>query len=327
MASHYHTRAWLWQHGTTPAELTLQTLDVPTLEPHQVLVENAYIGLNPVDWKVLEMPEALGASTGMVPGLDGAGTIVAVGEQVDSRLMGQRVAYHTGLGSRIGSFATLTPVDARATITVPDTLGLDVAASLPCPALTAWSALDKVPKRTGAKLLISGAGGGVGRYLVQMAAASGYLVTTLSHPRHWQRLKQQGATTTLESLHKHEQWQGERDYYAVVDTVAPENALALTDALGANGHIVTILGRLPEWPSAPFRRCISMHEVALGALHVYGSDADWKRLSDAGQQLFNDISAQRIEPEPLVVDDFAHLPAHLEALKNRGFSGKALIKV
>ncbi|MGJ8522503.1 hypothetical protein R84981_001191 [Carnimonas sp. R-84981] len=327
MATQYSTQAWHWQHGSTPANLTLQQLEIPALEADQVLVENAYIGLNPVDWKVLEMPEALGATTDMVPGLDGAGTIVAVGDHVDSSLVGRRVAYHTSLGSKIGSFSQLTPVDARATIAVPDELGLDVAASLPCTALTAWNALDKLPKRKGAKLLIAGAGGGVGRYLVQIAAANGYNVTTLSHPRHWQRLQQHGATTTLQSLREGEQWQGAHDYYAAVDAVSPENARALTDALGANGHIVTILGRLPDWPSAPFGRCISMHEVALGALHVHGSDADWQRLSAAGQQLLNDISAQRIEPEPLVIDEFANLPVHLEALKNRDFSGKALIKV
>lgn len=321
------TRGWKWNSGTTPQDLSLEHIALGELAPGQVLVENHIIGMNPVDWKVMEFPEALGATSGKVPGLDAAGIVKAIGRDVDERWLGQRVAYHTSLGNELGSFAEHTPVDVRALIPVPEALGLEVAASVPCPALTAWLALDKLPQRPGAKVLVSGAGGAVGRYLVQLALQRDYQVTTLSHQRHWQRLAQHGATDTQAPWEPGKPWQGPSDFFAVVDSAAPEAAAALTDALAANGHVVSILGRLPEWPSAPFGRCLSMHEVALGALHVYGSDADWQRLTAAGSRILDDIAAGALEAEPLVMGDFEQLPEQLEALKNRSFSGKALVRV
>ncbi|WKX25771.1 zinc-binding dehydrogenase [Tatumella ptyseos] len=318
-------RAWQWHDGSEPRMLALDQLDMPPLAAGDVLVRNAIIGLNPVDWKVLGK---LPWEPGHVPGVDGAGTVVALGAGVAGDWVGQRVAYHQDL-QRHGSFAEYTPLAARALLRLPDAVDFETAASFPCPALTAWLALEKVPVRAGQALLVSGAGGAVGHYLVQLAVARGFSVTTMSHPRHWERLLALGADDCLSGPQAPgATWpeDGKR-FFGVVDTVNGTHARGLATALRANGHLVAIQDRVPDWPLPPFGKAISLHEVALGALHQHGDDADWAQLTAAGERLLQEFANGRLRPEATVVRDFAALPDLLEALRQRQFSGKPLIRI
>lgn len=319
--------AWTWQAGAEPEGLRLERIAMPEPAAGEVLVRNEVIGLNPVDWKVIARAAASGWTPGHVPGVDGAGIVVALGHGVDRKWLGARVAYHTDLQNRIGSFARHTPVAARALLSVPEGLGMPVAASVPCPALTAWQALDKLPVRDGAEILISGAGGSVGHYLVQLAEMRGFSVTAMCNPRHWDRLRAFSRAVCMPGpLAEGAEWDQGRRFFAVIDAISPEHAAQLAPALHANGHIVAIRGRVAEWPSPAFGLALSLHEVALGALHRHGTDDDWARLTAAGDAILRDLAAGRLQPEPQVMGDFADLPAHLNALKHRSFSGKPLIR-
>ena len=320
--------AWTWQGSAEPEALELTRIAVPQLAAGDVLVRNAVIGLNPVDWKVFS-PGLVDWEKGHVPGVDGAGTVVALGEGVDQSWLGQRVAYHQSL-LKPGSYAEHTPVAARALMRLPDSLSFETAASLPCPALTAWLAIEKLPIINGAPLLISGAGGAVGHYLVQFATARGFAVTAMCNPRHWQRLQTLGAQTCIAGpLPSGNTWPEEKaaTFFAVIDSVNEDHAARLTPALKAHGHIIAIQGRLTEWPCAPFGRTLSMHEVALGALHWFGDDDAWHQLTAAGEKIMLDLATKRLVAEETVVSDFDKLPALLNQLRHRQFSGKPLILV
>lgn len=321
-----HHQAWTWERNGTPRSLTLQRMALPTPANGQVLVRNAVIGLNPVDWKLIESaPEAW--REGHIPGVDAAGDVVSVGADVSAAWIGRRVAYHTNL-QKPGSFAEFTAVDARALLRVPDAVDFEMAASVPCPALTAFLAIEKVPVQRDQPVLISGAGGAVGNYLVQFAAMRGFIVTAMAHPRHWDRLRTLGAAACLASPAEDAPLPtGQQRFYAVIDSVNAEHAARMADSLLANGHLVCIQGRPAEWVCPPFGRTLSMHEVALGALHVYGDDEAWSRLVAAGEQMLQQIAAGALSPEARVVRPFDVLPQCLEDLRNRQFSGKALVRV
>ncbi|TCK09188.1 alcohol dehydrogenase catalytic domain-containing protein [Marinobacterium mangrovicola] len=314
-------QAWSWQQSDDPSRLVLETLTPRALTEGEVWVRNQVIGLNPVDWKVLG---SSGWQPGKIPGCDASGIVVALGPGVSADWLGKPVAYHQNLKGH-GSFAELTPVRARALMALPDGLDLAVAASFPCPGLTAWQAINKVPAKAGEPLLIAGAGGAVGQYLVQLAARRGFAVTALCNSRHWQRLADLGAANCIET--PYEALKDGRHFYAVIDAVNEASADSLVPALKANGHLVCIQGRLSQWPNAPFGQALSMHEVALGALHIFGDDNAWHGLTEAGQRLLGEIQAGNIQPESLHYSDFTDLPSALEALKNRTFSGKALVRV
>lgn len=322
-------RAWTWQGGDGPADLTLAKVEMPELAPGDVLVRNAVVGLNPVDWKVLGNA-AFGWRPGHVPGVDGAGTVIAIGDGVADAWLGVRVAYHQNL-FRAGSFAEHTAIAARALLRLPDTLDFETAAAFPCPGLTAWLALDKLPTRPGARLLISGAGGSVGHWLVQLAIARGFTVTAMCNPRHRPRLRELGVEDFVPGpLADGRVWPVDRarSAFAVIDAVSAEHAARLAPALAAGGHLVCIQGRLADWPCPPFATALSMHEVALGPLHRFGDDGDWTRLTAAGSAMLADVASGRLRPEAEpIVKNLDDLPRLLDALKHRSFSGKPLIRI
>ncbi|MBJ3815816.1 alcohol dehydrogenase catalytic domain-containing protein [Shimwellia pseudoproteus] len=312
-------RAWVWTGGALPSGLELHTRPMITAAPGDVIVRLSTIGLNPVDWKLLDIKQQ------HIPGVDGSGIVVACGPGVDNHWLGKRVAWHQSL-LRDGSFAQYTTLPARVLMTVPDQLDDTQAAAFPCPGLTAWQSLDKVPARAGETVLISGAGGSVGHYLLQMAVRRGFTVHTLSHRRHFARLSALGAAVTLEEpavAGGDVPW-GER-YYAIWDAVHESRAAWLGEHLRANGHLVTIQGRATLWPWAPFAKAISLHEVALGALHSAGDNHDWQRLTQDGDALLQQLASGQLATEPLVTSAFEALDTALFRLKNRDFSGKMVI--
>lgn len=314
-------QAWVWQGSASPLDLLLATLPTQLPQPGEVLVRNIAIGLNPVDWKVMA-GDLLGWRPGKVPGVDAAGVVAAVGEGVPEALVGQAVAYHQSL-EKPGSYAEYTPVAAQALLAVPENVDFATAASFPCPGLTAWQAISKVPEHPGRRLLISGAGGAVGNYLVQLAERRGFEVSVLCNPRHWPRLQALGAQDCFVDVAA----LASQRFFAVIDCVSADHACQLAPHLDANGHLVCIQGRVESWPCPPFQQALSLHEVALGALHQFGTSQAWAELADAGSALLTSLGNGRLQAESLVVRDFQTLPQLLEALRLRNFSGKPVVRL
>lgn len=324
LPSHY--LAWTWQENSAPLALISRSIPMRPLAVGEVLVRNAAIGVNPVDWKVLG--GGLTAwQAGHIPGVDGAGEVVAVGPQIPESWLGRRVAYHTSLHGH-GSFAQYVPVPARALLAMPDGMDFETAAALPCPALTAWMALDKLPLRPGQSLLITGAGGSVGSYLVQLAKGRAAVVTAMANARHKDPLLALGADAWHPGpLPDGHTWAEGRCFDAVIDTVSGDHAERMASALKANGHLVCIQDRVATWPCPAFGLTLSMHEVALGALHVHGDDAAWRQLTEAGESLLAQVRQGRLQVPALEVRTFDVLPQLLDDLRHRRFSGKPVVQV
>lgn len=149
-------------------------LPMPVAKGQDILVKVAAISVNPVDTKVRKRA-APAAGEYKVLGWDAAGEVVAVGEQVSRFAVGDRV-YYAGALQRQGSNAEYQLVDERLVGNMPANLSFSEAAALPLTALTAWELLFdrlelttpslKYPKPV---LLVTGAAGGVGSVLVQLA--------------------------------------------------------------------------------------------------------------------------------------------------------------
>ncbi len=125
-----------------------------------------------------------------VPGYDLVGTVVAVGGGVDPALVGRRVAAVT----KVGAWASIVDVDARALLPVP--AGLDAAEveTLVVNGITAWQMLHELARvRRGDTIVVLGANGGVGSTLVQLARHAGVRVLGTAAPRHHERVASLGA--------------------------------------------------------------------------------------------------------------------------------------
>ena len=68
--------------------------------------------------------------------------------------------------------------------------------------------------------------------------------------------------------------------------------------------MVTVLGRIARNPLPAFSHCHSLHEIALGAQHAFGSDKQWSRLVAAGVAMMAQMASGELTLPPLVVGDF-----------------------
>lgn len=320
--------AWSWTAGKGIDGLELIRKPLVQPEPGQVLVANHAVALNPVDWKIIEWGHPAW-QTGHVPGVDGMGVVTAVGDGVPIK-PGTRVAYHQSL-ERDGSFAEYCLLDAATVLTVPEALDDGIAAAMPCPGLTAWQALEKVPGARG-DVLVVGAGGAVGLLTVQLAVQRGFRVWATAAPRHHSRLKALGAVGVFDYCAT--DWQqsllaalGERRLYAIFDTVSGAHAARLAPLLGYNGHLVCIQDRQETSPLPAFSTAISLHEVALNSFHAHASLSDRHALRHSGEQLLQGVLNGSLSAPPERIFDFDALPQALTALKAGGEGGKWIARL
>ncbi|QJR79983.1 alcohol dehydrogenase [Alteromonas pelagimontana] len=302
-------QGWKFTGAGKPMEYGLFSL--PALQDDEILVENVAAGINPVDWKFIK-DNPLNWPEGQVPGVDGAGKVVATGEAA-TQMMNQRVAYHQSL-KLPGSFATHTIVKANRAVTVPAAMPMTVAASLPCPLSTALLAFSKVPNVAHKDVLVVGMGA-VSKWITQFLHEQGAHVSVLSSSFS----EEDKAVFGVDKL-IHNQSAIAAKYFAIFDTKGEDNARQLVPHLRANGHIVCIQGRINTPVDPQFTRAISYHEVALGPLHQYGDKHDWQVLMAMNAQRFNDIVTDKLAMEKPGVFPASELPqalAHSETSRQK----------
>lgn len=159
------------RHGG-PEVLTYEDVEIGAPGPGQVRVRNRAIGLNFVDTYFrtgFYVPPALP----FIPGNEGAGEVVAVGEGVGGVKVGDRVAYLDPLGS----YAEERLVSAHLLVRLPDAIDYETAAAMMLKGLTAQYLLRRTFRvEPGQTILMHAAAGGVGLLLTQWAKHLGATV-------------------------------------------------------------------------------------------------------------------------------------------------------
>jgi zinc-binding alcohol dehydrogenase family protein len=163
-----------FHNGPIDRDDALVALDLPdpVPGPRDLLVEVRAISVNPVDTKV-RRNAAPPAGEARILGYDAAGRVRAVGSEVTLFQPGDAVWYAGAIG-RPGTNAELHAVDERIVGRKPSSLSFAEAAALPLTAITAWELLfDRLQVAQGGgdgdAILVTGAAGGVGSILVQLA--------------------------------------------------------------------------------------------------------------------------------------------------------------
>lgn len=181
MSSGYSGKAVRITRAGGPDVLEITDHVAPEPGGTDVLVQVAAAGLNRAD--LLQRRGQYPAPAGTpsdIPGLEYAGTIVAVGSGVTSRRVGDRVMGIVGGGA----MATHVTVNERETIAIPEGMPFDVAAAIPEVFLTAFDALFlQGDLKLGETVLIHAVGSGVGTAAVQLARAAGARVAGTSRSK------------------------------------------------------------------------------------------------------------------------------------------------
>ena len=256
----------------------LQVVESDDLSPRdgQVVVDIAAAGVNFVDALFVQGTYQIKIPPPFTPGSDFAGTIAAVGDGVAGWCVGDAV-----LGSAFGAYASQIAVAAGALTRVPSTLGFEQAAALLQSYCTMWFAYTRrMSLQPGQRVLVLGAGGGIGLAAVDVARGLGAtVIAAASSADKLEAARAAGATETINYATEDLKVRGkELGVDVVVDPIGGELA---EQALRASGWLSTYIvigfasGPIPKFP---------INLVLLNNRTVIGVDwGAWTGRDPAGQ--------------------------------------------
>jgi NADPH:quinone reductase-like Zn-dependent oxidoreductase len=225
-------RAAIYDEYGDAGVLQVRDVDDPPVGPDTVLVRARATSVNPVDWKVRRgyLRGAFPHHLPIIPGWDVAGVVEAVGPAVTTGLqVGDEVwGYVRRDDLHQGTSAELVPAPQRTVARKPPGLSFEEAAAVPLAGLTAWQTLvDALHVRSGDRVLVHAASGGVGHLAVQIAVALGADVVGTASMRNLDYLRSLGAATVVDYAAGPVSEQLEGPVDAVLDLVGGQ---ALADA-------------------------------------------------------------------------------------------------
>jgi NADPH:quinone reductase-like Zn-dependent oxidoreductase len=177
-------------------------------------------------------------------GVDVAGRVEAVGANVTTLRPGDEV-----FGARNGAFAEFVLGAERNFVPKPANLTLEQAAAIPVAATTALQGLRDIGRvERGCRVLVHGAGGGVGHFAVQIAKAFGAEVTAASSPQNLAMLQAIGADEVIDTAA--EDFTTRRGRYDLILDIAGTKSLSASRrALASGGALVVVGGPGGRWIS------------------------------------------------------------------------------
>lgn len=222
-------------------------------------------------------------------GRDVAGTVVAVSDGVEGFAVGDEV-YGAATS---GSFAEYAVAPVTQLAHKPAALSFDEAAGVPVSGGTALQALQKAGVGAGSRVLVIGAGGGVGSFAVQIAVAMGAVVTGVSSAAKASQVRELGASDVIDYARQ----EIDRDgavYDAIIDTAGNRKVALLRRALKPGGTLVIVggesaggalLGGFLRALLLPLRSPFARSHTLVGLISTESAESytELARLADAGQ--------------------------------------------
>jgi NADPH:quinone reductase-like Zn-dependent oxidoreductase len=172
----------------------------PQPAPGEVLVQVAGTAFNPVDiwFRAGVIHQIYPVTFPQTIGLDLAGTVVEQGEGVETPAVGDTVIGFMPMTAP-GAAAEFAAAPAAVLVAAPGNVALADAAAIPVAALTAWQALfDHGELTSGQRVLVNGAGGGVGGFAVQLAKQAGAAVIATASARSAETVRSFGADEVVD---------------------------------------------------------------------------------------------------------------------------------
>jgi NADPH:quinone reductase-like Zn-dependent oxidoreductase len=230
-----------------PEVLVIDELPIPSAGPGQLLVRVAAAGVGPWDALIREGKSKVSPPPPLTLGSDLSGVVEAVGAGVAGFEVGDQV-YGVTNSQFCGAYAEYALASAAMIAGKPQRLSHIEAASVPVVAVTAWQMLfDYAQVAAGQRILILGAAGNVGAYVVQLAARAGLHLVATAGSSDTDYVRSLGAETVIDfKIERFEDSVAPVD--AVIDTVGGETRNRSFRTLKPGGILVSIVSTdpLPE---------------------------------------------------------------------------------
>ncbi|WP_326769839.1 zinc-binding dehydrogenase [Streptomyces sp. NBC_01591] len=279
----------------------------PVLEPGEALIKVEAFAPNRGETFLLEHPRP-----GLLPGKDIAGLVVQAAADGSGPDIGTRVVGHPAQGG----WAEYAAVPTHSLAVLPDSIDSARAAALPLAGITALRLLRTAGVLAGRRVLLTGASGGVGHYVTELAVGAGAELTVVTAtPVRGERLAELGAKV----VHEVAAAQGPFDV-ALESTGGPDLPLALSKV--RPGGMLVWFGQASRTPvSLDFFQLLGGPErVTIQHFHYagapYGSDLS---------ALVSLVEQGRLHPEIDRVTDWAQTADTLVDLRERRIRGKAVL--
>jgi NADPH2:quinone reductase len=286
--------------------------DVPRPEPApgEALVAVRAFGVNRGELTLVRV-----RGGGWRPGQDVAGEVIRAAADGSGPEAGTRVA---GLADWHG-WAQEVALPAHRLATIPAGVGFEQAAALPMAGTTAANLVRSGGALLGARVLVTGASGGVGHLAVQLAALGGADVTAVASPARADALRGRGARHVVGDAAD-----ADGPFDLVLESVGGTSLAAALAAVAPGGTVVVFGNSSKEKTPIDFASFFG-HEEA--AIHSYFSA---RHEGEAGRNLamlLDLLAAGRLNVEVGRHDSWDRLDDVLDALDQRRFAGKAVLTV
>jgi NADPH:quinone reductase-like Zn-dependent oxidoreductase len=231
-----------------PDTLRFMDAERPAMGADDVLIRVHAAALNPADWHILRGDPLVARLMGIgltkpkarIAGTDAAGVVEAVGSNVRGVQPGDEV-----LGFCRGAFAEYASAKADLVVPKPARLTFEQAAAIPIAATTALRGIRDIGEvKAGQRVLVNGAGGGVGSFAVQIAVALGAEVTGVCSTRNVELVRSLGAARVIDYTTE-DFTEGDARYDVILDNVSNLPLKRLRKALTPKGILVLNGGGTP----------------------------------------------------------------------------------
>lgn len=231
-----------------PEVLDIEEIDKPTPKDNEVLVKVYAASINDWDWGLLHGDFINRLLNGFlkpkrkVLGSDIAGRIEAIGKNVSLFKPGDEV--YGDLSGQWGGFAEYVCAPEKALALKPAQMSFEQAAAIPQAAMLAVQGLiDKGKIRSGQKILINGAGGGVGSFGIQIARLYDVEVTGVDNAGKLDMMRSMGFDHVIDYRKEDFTKNGKR-YDLILDVKTNRSIFSYARALSRHGVYVTVGGSL-----------------------------------------------------------------------------------
>jgi NADPH:quinone reductase-like Zn-dependent oxidoreductase len=309
----------------SPDVLTLREVPTPVPKPNEVLVKVHAASINSWDWDMIRGEPWIVRMWGLtgprhkIPGADIAGVVAQVGSSVTKFKIGDEV-FGDLCECGWGGYSEFACAKENAVASKPKDISFEQAAALPQAGLMALQGIEKAGLVKGQKLLMNGAGGGVGTFVIQIAKTLGLEVTAVDTGVKLPALERLGADHVID-YRKTDFARDTHRYDVIIDVVANRSVFSYSRALNRYGQLIIVGGTMPVlFGTLIVGKMVSRNNGQRFGMLAY-------RVNDGLDKLIGMFRKGEVLP---VIDSVFPLDRSADAFRHFAsgtFLGKVLIKV
>lgn len=321
---------WVAVKSGTPEQMAWEDFRPSPPKPGEIQVKQAAIGVNMIDTYVISGAYKIDPFP-LTPGVEGAGTVTALGDGVSDFAVGDRISYG---GPPLGAYSTIRNMWPGYAVKIPDGLSFEEAAAIMIAGPTAQMMVKRVyPIKSGSKVLVHAAAGSTGDSLVRWCAHLGAEVFgTVGSTEKGNRAAAAGCTHVInyredDFADEILRLTGGRGVDVVYDGIGKDTFEDSIRALTPTGMFVTFGQASGPLPPIDLSAVPVTFSKFIARPSVFAFNADRKTYVESMNDVFDVLDKGVLDATPGHIYPLAQAPKALGDLMNHKTSGSVVYSV